>query len=394
MSGALACLLGLAAGAAGRDVPVYREYSQPIRFYAEDESFRAAIPPATPDLQAVQAMRDAKARETMMGKETLLELAFPRGVSPFEESSRKPVAAVPMDGAGQEVRRNSDGKGKNWLVQSLALPALGQKSDNAAVASMSAGTKDSQWGWLADDVADKAKRQSAGGSEDLPGEDYDSVFPQDATLNDGAAPFDAERTDAVKSEETERRSGFPKAPMAADANTDRQSLDRTAGGNAMFRDLPTSQPDASAATAKRFQTAFPGTEMSHTREMLSDLAPTPPPDFSALRESLTAPPAPSAPSSGGDSMRSWTENAKTDWSASYGQGNFGGRSSSDFGSTGPDSPQATMWQGRWGAKNASYGLSTNYERHSVPVVPTPIPSPKVNTSFPTPSSGGYKPVWQ
>lgn len=338
-------------------------------------------------------MREAKARETMLGKETLLELAFPHGASPFAESARKPIVAVPMDGAGQEVRRNSDDKGKNWLVQSLALPALGQKSDHAAVTAMSAGTRDSQWGWLADEVADNASRQTEEGQEDLTGEDYDSVFPQESTLHDGAAPLHAERANAGKSEETDKESISAKSPSSVDADAERQSLDRTAGGNAMSRELSASGPDAGAATAKRFQTSLQGNEIRHTRETLAALAPTPQPDFAALRESLTAPPAPSAPSFGGDSMHAWTENAGTKGSAGLGQGNFGGRSSSGFGFTGTDSSQPPMWQGKWGAPNTSYGLSTLIESHSVPVVPAPIPSSEVNTSFPTPTSGGYKPAW-
>ncbi len=395
MSAALAGLLGLAVGAAGRCVPVYREYSQPIRFFAEDESAQAAIQPASPDLQAVQALRDAKAQEAMMGKVTLLELAFPQGVSPFAETGSKPKMPLPVEG-DRDIRRSSGDKGKNWLVHSLALPSLGQPPKNAAATAMSAGSQDSQWGWLADDVADQANRLADGSQEGAANEEYPSTFPTDPALNDGADPYNAERMASGRTPtEAEREAGAADATAPAGA-TARPLLPTHSAGNdmAMPSGLPPSGPDAGAAISTRRPTAMSGPEMSRTREVLANLIPNARPDFSPLRDSLADSSAPNADPTGGDSRRLFPERGMTDWVPPQSQGYVGARSSIGFGPVGVTALQPPTWQGRWGTTNASTGLSSLFESHSVSVFPAPLPRRQQNSSFPAPGSGGYKPVWQ
>ena len=153
MRAALAGLLGCVLGAPGREIPVYREYTQPISFYGEDgerEEFHAA----GLDQSMLRSLKDAQAREGMMGRETLLEMTMVSGDPVFGKSAAPAGMGMPIaSGAGEGGRRKKDGDGQNWLAKSLVLPSLGQTPTNAAMTAMSAGGKESSWGWLAGEVA-------------------------------------------------------------------------------------------------------------------------------------------------------------------------------------------------------------------------------------------------
>ena len=89
MRAALACLLGAAGSAPGREVPVYREYTVPISF-ADEPAERTVADAGAPDLAELRSIREIQAREALMGKETLLGLNFSGGSSVF--ARQEPVS--------------------------------------------------------------------------------------------------------------------------------------------------------------------------------------------------------------------------------------------------------------------------------------------------------------
>ena len=175
---AAACV---AAGAAG-GLPVHRDLVVPIAYY--DEEGRRSDFAGAPDLAARQGMMDAKAREGLLGKETLVDLTFQHGGGVF--GSQRGAGAgggyVADDSGGQA--RGKGESDKNWLVQSLKLPGLGQATSNAAMGAMAAPEAKSGWGWLADEVATKTGEAEPA----LPGEIEDPASGMDPAAP-GRNPF-------------------------------------------------------------------------------------------------------------------------------------------------------------------------------------------------------------
>ena len=129
---ALACLFGCAASAAGRDVPVYREYTVPISF--SDGTPEASVPDAgAPDIAVFRSLQDAQARETLLGKETLMDLALTGGSSVFGQPAALPGKMTQPAGDDGGRRKKGD-SGQNWLVKSLNLPKM-KKNQFIAAAS-------------------------------------------------------------------------------------------------------------------------------------------------------------------------------------------------------------------------------------------------------------------
>jgi len=208
MRAALVVLLGWAAGAPGRDVPVYREYTQPISFY-DDSGERTVFGAGAPDLEAIQLVRDAKAQEGLMGKETVLDLNFGKGGSVFGASAPVAGKMAPQVGGGEERRRGSKNEpDRNWLAKSLLLPSLGQANSNAAAMAVSAAEGESGWGWLADDLSGQPGEAVEDWLE--PEESDPLALPEDGRTDPASGD------DARAGKETDRNSADGAFP-AADA---------------------------------------------------------------------------------------------------------------------------------------------------------------------------------
>ena len=171
---------GLAAGAAG-GLPVHRDLVRPITYY--DEEGRKSDFAGAPDLAARQVMMDAKAREGLLGKETLVDLTFQQGGSVFgPQRASAGGAYVAEESSGRT--RGAGESDKNWLVQSLKLPSLGQATSNAAMGAIAATEAKSGWGWLADEVATK----TAEAETVVPGETEDTALGANPAAT-GRNPF-------------------------------------------------------------------------------------------------------------------------------------------------------------------------------------------------------------
>ena len=149
---ALAGWLAAAAGAAARPLPVYREYTVPITFALDPETPSAAADLAAPDLAAHRELRDAPAREDLLGKETLLDLGQVRAASARGAAAPVPGKLTPP-AAGERRGGTQENANRNWLAGSLALPTLGQTASNTASAVMGRDSRESSRGWLVDEVA-------------------------------------------------------------------------------------------------------------------------------------------------------------------------------------------------------------------------------------------------
>lgn len=373
MRSALAVLLGWAAGAPGRDVPVYREYTQPISFY-DDSGAQAVFGAGAPDLVAIQLVRDAKAQEGLMGKETVLDLNFGKGGSVFGASAPSAGKMAPQMGGGEERRRGSkDESDRNWLAKSLLLPSLGQANSNAAAMAISADEGESGWGWLADGLSGEP---SAG---DGPVEDW--LEPEEA--NPLALPEDG-RTDPTSGDDR------------AGKETDRNSADGAfPAADAQGRELSDPGADRAAPAAMQSHRAAPAmAEMSQTRQMIAEFSAGSKPDFSALRDSLVgvsaSPQADAPPAAAGLPDFNFRGASPSAW------GSLGGRSSAELGAGGAVAPAASSWQGGWKsqtAPGAAGGSLSRFEFHADPV-PAPVaPATLPGSSRPGTSSGGYKPAW-
>lgn len=264
-------LLGPALGAGNPDFPVYREYSQPIAIYDASGHLTPAGNVAV-DVAAVKQMRDGKAQEALLGRETLWDLTF----SDRESVLETPAPLPPMPIArGDDGRRRKGTADDNWLAQSLSLPSLGQSHSNAAMHAMSSG-KDSAWGWLADEIARNEELE----------------FSEEDLLR---AEAEALRQHVGGSAELENRLGAT-AERAIEymPTTDEMT---TAQRSAMIRDMEKekvtvgTEPSGLAGVVNPSTSVFSGeqaarTEMAQTRQMLADLAGPARPEFPSLRETL------------------------------------------------------------------------------------------------------------
>ena len=377
MGAALACAPGVFPEARARDVPVYREYTRDIAFY-DEEGRLAGFGSDAPDLLARRALRDAKAQEGLMGKETLLDVSFGPGVSFFD--SGKPVSGkLTPPASGGEGRGRKDDSSRNWLVKSLTLPSLGQAPTNAAASAIPADASPSGWGWLADELSGMPAGAARGTSiEPIPSVDEMAMgLPTDLPVGLDGKPTDGDDESATAD----------KSPSGTAAE------ERMAAGgwNAPGGD----SQGASARTAPAIA------EMGQTRRIIDEIASAAKPDFSAWREALeTGAPVPEdapkeptvgslAPSSTGGAA-SWSS-AGTVPSA------FGGNGLgiSKPLSTPSVAPGSRSWQGGWKAQEAvSAGSSSRFGTSTEPVaVPVAPPLVRDVPSRTPSSSGAYKPGW-
>jgi hypothetical protein len=392
MQAVLAGLLGCAARAPGRDIPVYREYSQPIFFY-DEQGERTEFAALAPDLAARRAVRDSQAQEAMMGKETLLDLTFGNNESVFGRSASPPAMLAPRAGGGEDGRRRKDASGQNWLAKSLSLPSLGQTSTNAAASAMSAGAKESSWGWLADEVAGQTKDDAILPEDRLSAEGYDPASAPSSSSSQKDDPYGKDRAvvlaDKKKAESGTSSSGaFPERVENGQKPSDRS----TERGEASVRNLAGGDGMASK-TMQSYRAAPAMAEMSQTRQMLAEFSAGSRPDFAALRASLLSGPADSSGSAGASPSGQPSQSSVSSPEGASLWGSMGSRSAIVSGSMGSSSPGAASWQGNWSAQNAGGGLISRFETAPNPVQEPLIPATKEDTPRPGPSGGGYKPAW-
>lgn len=243
-----------AAAASGRSLPIHRDYSVPVLFY-DSGGHLAEGEGREPDRVALQMMRDTRAQEELMGRETLMEMTFGSAASPLRAGVSPPPVSMNVAGDGDGRRRRPETDNRNWLLQSLALPSLGQTSTNAARLVIASDEEDSGWGWLADEIKQRA---------DLPGQAPVADAPQDAGGGGRAGPYasDASRPRA----ESPGGAAGPRSgagPPLADRSAERtESTERTAWRPDATSPAPPSSPWRATAGVADF---------SQTREMLADV---------------------------------------------------------------------------------------------------------------------------
>lgn len=386
---ALAGLLGGAAGAPGRDIPVYREYTQPISFY-DEQGERTTFAAVAPDLAMWQAVRGQQAQDAMLGKETPLTFGFISAGAIYRQERALPgKLSVPVSARdNRSGQRNTSGR--NWLVKSLSLPSLGQSSSNAAAAAISGNEdQDTGWGWLANDVAQASgdSSQAAILPEDLlnDAEEANPLARQQNALADQANPF--------RRAEAGTAAGQPgDAETKADstAGTDGARTDPLSAGTSA-RETPTQadarQPNPNDFGAADSYRAVAAPELPQTRQLIDQYKTEIRSDFTAIRSSLT----PSASGAGEGASLVRSDRAVMDLTA--GAAATAGRS--DWGWNTPAargmSPVAggAAWGGGWNIQGTGEGLWPQVKSPTESVVP--VSTPRATPS--AISSGGYKPAW-
>ena len=366
MRAALACLLGAAGSAPGREIPVYREYTVPISF-ADEPGARTLADAGAPDLAELRSIREIQARDALRGKETLLGLTFSGGSSVFNKQEPVPGKMAPPTGGDDGRRSKKNDTGQNWLVKSMQLPALGQTASNTATTVLSADENESGWGWLVDEVA-----KSSG----------DAVSPEDEMRSetDGSNPFLRDRAAALAqagNAEALPNNSFPNERVVPD----RYSPNRNAlSGPEPGRPDRSGQAlaDFSAPKDYRVSEAAAG-GMSQTREILAGFTGGARPDFASLRESLVG--AAAEPSAGEKIVPSnlGAERSSGEIRLSDGSGGVPTRSGA-----------GASWRGGWGNSSGEASVLPRLETPAATPIPAATP---VGTSRPGFSSGGYKPAW-
>lgn len=375
---AVAGVLGGAAGAPGREIPVFREYSRPIVFYDE-----AGERIAAPDISSRQALRDAKVQEMYLGRETLLEIALAPGASIWAKSASGPGLGRPPSAGGNEERRRKTNPDRNWLAGSLALPGLGQSSSNAAASAMGLEAAASRWGWLADEVAARDGDASA---------QPDEISPEKDEELPGSVP---ERL--LRGEETTGTARAAPAERSPGAQPDgRTADDRLPGAAPKTADARRSSADVAFADGRAFQAATreEGGGMPQTRSMLADITGRVRPNWSPLLASapdaaaavrnLAAPDsAPASPA--GDSLI--TAGKISSFKPASGPAGAAFRLPAGGRATGGG------WQGGWKAQRAPETLSSSMATYS-DQLSEPAPGvPARENLKPRFSNIGTKPAW-
>ena len=350
---------------------------------------------AAPDVVALQSMRDTKAQEVLMGKETLMEMTFGAGKSVFDTSSPLRGQGMSTGSRGEGSSRGKrDSSERNWLVKSLKLPNLGQESGDPAKMAMSSGAKDSSWGWLADEVAAQDASGNVSLENVLPGEDPLPLTPQEMTLAGMNPATEAMRSGSKPQEESKEKSSSSAFPGRTEAG--QKPSDSAAERSAQSaRNLSGGTRDASA-TMKNYRASSPIAEMSQTRKMIDEMSAGARseiatwqasirelqlPDSSGRTEQKAAPSfvTPTIPS---------RVTEREEWQASRSQPPIGAGWAG-----GSAASSASSWRGGWNLQNGGNGgLSRNVS------LPDPTPSvatPASSRATPLPgiSSGGYKPGW-
>ena len=372
MRAALACLLGVAGSAPGREVPVYREYTVPISF-ADESGERTMADAGAPDLAERRSIREIQAREALMGKEALLGLTFSGGSSVFGQQEPVPGKMAPPAGGDDGRRNKRNESSQSWLVKSLSLPALGQASSNAASTVMAVDGNESGWGWLVDEVA-KSSGGAARSQEDVISEAEDS----NPYLRDQAAALaQAGRAEALPN------TSFPNERTVQDRYSPNQN-ELSGPEPGRFGRPGQALADFSAPKDYRVSAAAAG-GMSQTREILAGFSGGARPDFASLRKSLAGA---TAEPSDGEKIVSANLGADRSSSENRGAGDPGGVPFS--GGVPTRSGAGASWRGGWGTSSGEASVLPRLETPAPTAIPAATP---VDTSRPGFSSGGYKPAW-
>lgn len=341
MRAALAAMLGCAGGAPGRDIPVYREYTQPIRFYDEQGAL-LEFGGAAPDLAALRELRESQAQETMMGKETIVELAYGHGASLFAPPAPIPGKLTPLADIGEDTGRRQKESGQNWLAKSLSLPSLGQTPDSAAETAMATGAKESGWGWLAGEMKG-------------PAADGESPLPEDAEKLE-AEPESAESNPASREDSKDANSLLPEGMHS-------------------------------------YRGDSPMAEMSQTRKALAEFVAGTRPDYASLPATFSA-------ATAGESIgmnRMPANRLSLDATSNSGPAATGGlwEDRSDRGAASLDlaAPKSQTWQGGWSAQSSAGSVLSRIETTPEPSTVVEDPITTYMNSRPSTTSGGYKPAW-
>jgi len=379
-------LLICAVAGWARDIPVYREYTRPVQFYDDRGRDVTAEEGIGPDQAALQAMRDSKAREAYLGKETLLDMSFESGKSVFARK-RRPTAAIPSHGSGsgeKTRRRNPDVSEKNWLAQSLTLPSLGLASSNAAGSARSEESPGSRWGWLADGVSGDPTAGRSLSEEGLQKEWNPSGLP-DQGLSGQPNPYASETASSSDfgESDTMRSAGAFRDEPRAGAESSGTASDRKAasfrewGGGARADSFPRTDYGAPSGIA----------ELSQTRELISEWAVGARQDFSAV---ATVGARGNGASLGGGSASGVSSHAMdvrtpNRWG---GAPSFGLSSGSRI-----SSGRSSSWKGGWQANPVGASRPSQFQSLSDPVPNPVVPVSSPGLPPPSTSSGGYKPAW-
>ena len=394
MRAALAGLLGCALGAPGREIPVYREYTQPISFYDEDGE-REEFHEAGLDQSMLRSLKDAQAQEGMLGRETVLQMTLVAGDSVFGKRAKPVGMGMPIaSGAGEDGRRKKDGDGQNWLAKSLVLPSLGQMPTNAAMSVMSAGSKESSWGWLAEEVAGQDGQENS--AAQLLEQEEEGAF---AGLGAGAAeednPYLAARDATEKADEKLEALEAPGAFPDDGGEEQKPSTRAVDRGVASGRELQGGDRTASP-TMKDYRSTPVRVEMGQTRQLLAEYSAGARPDFAQMRESLGA--AVIAGSGGGPGERPEAAPPKAlDLSLAGLKPELGKKVAppATWGAGGGASSAVSVpaWQGGWNAQQGGAASRTPQFGGGYDPVPLVVPAAKATPVRSGPASGGYKPAW-
>ena len=371
MRAVAAGLLGCAAGAAGREIPVHREYTRPIVF-TDDQGGTWMFAAEAAGLDAQRALKSAQAKEALLGRETLFDITFGKSGAALLAPAR--AAPVSLPGPAERSRRDDGAADRNWLSQSLTLPGLGQTSTNAAAAAISAGDEESDWGWLADAVSGRSPEMDGRADEMLADENQD-MSDSAAALQDMAKSFAGRDGESARPE----REPASAEPLTAAAFPDPANLVPEApaaawgGGPAAAREWGGRQEAASAAAPAAWSgPAIAG--MDQTRRVLDELSAGFRPDFTAMRDSLIGSGA--APAWGGSPAQP---------------------AAAASGRLRPDTPPAgrnpSAWQGGWTGQSPGLGFADGFGGGTMPVVPPAVPADRRGSPRPDISSGGTKPGW-
>jgi hypothetical protein len=377
-------------GTAGREVPIHRDYSQPIQFY--DESGAAhMLGEVALDVSAQKQARDRRDQEAWMGQETILEVTFGEGTSVF--GRRNTPVGGPVPGTGGDGGRSKATEDRNWLAGSLPLPTLGQTATNAAEGVL-LNTTASSWGWLAADVAAASLPVEGAQEEEM------AAVLREVELLQSVASLSGDGSGMVSRSGPTASGGVMGPAAAGGGGQPTASRMEPAPETGAARPLLSGAIQRPANRSAPLPTsAFPMAEMSQTAKLISDMSSAVRPDLGAWRESL--PSAPSRPSGAGLTVRpepeaSSTRTAPVSFAAPVSAG-WGGMNSRETRAI----PVNSSWHGGWNAQQGSgrvsmpaFGASSprlGYGDEATPVVPPAVTRESLQMPF---SSGGDQPAWR
>ena len=259
---------------------------------------------------------------------------------------------------------------------------------------MSSGAGDSNWGWLADEVASQDSTGDAGTENGLPGDDLLPLTPQEMALA-GMDPVKESLRANSKPKEESKEKGEPSSfPDRAEAGPKTPDWDNERSANTDPY-VPAGIREPSAAM-KSYRTSSPVAEMSQTRKMIDEMSAGSRAGIASLQDSIrdlratdflgrpeqkaalagAAPVSPSRSVEGGD------------WKVAGSRPAVGGVWSG-AGAAG----SASSWQGGW---NSQAGEKSSWSKLGTLPDPAPaVAAPVSSRATPLPgiSSGGYKPGW-